>query len=323
MNIIFTTCTYNHIGRALSLKHSVEERCQNVNFIVCLVDKLEDRSLAPGCEFFSAESLQLPFLDEMLRKYTALELNSALKPYFAQHLLNTKKADQIIYLDSDILLYEDIVAYSSHSFEDYSILISPHALSSPIEDTHQTDRNFLRSGIYNAGFFAVKNDVHGNEFLDWWKGKLKNHCFINASEGMFAEQLWLNLAPLYHPKTKVIKDPGVNVAYWNLHERNITLKGGKYLVNNQHLLIFFHFSGATPQTFKENKLTVHASHYTLSDRPELLPLFTEYNEALSTNNHGQYDQYYTVSKKFKTKSKLLIFILIYYKKVVRNIFYKK
>ncbi len=323
MNIIFTTCTYNHIGRAFSLASSIKKNCANTKLIIGLVDK--GNEVFPNCdsEIISAKEMQLPFLDEMFKKYTALELNSALKPYFADYILRSKEVEQIVFLDSDILLYSDIVEITQEKMMNNSVLLSPHALSSPEEATHLTDRNFLRSGIYNAGFFAVKNDEYGFHFLNWWKDKVKNHCFINAQAGMFAEQLWLNLVPLYHQKVYVIKDLGYNVAYWNLHERTISKSGKNYVVNNVYPLVFFHFSGANVETFKQRKLTVHNTPYTLDNRPDVEELFSEYTTCLESNNFENYDQYYTISKNFKTKSRYISFLSKIYKKTIKHLFYKQ
>ncbi|RZL19663.1 MAG: hypothetical protein EOO89_02665 [Pedobacter sp.] len=325
MDVIFTTCTYNHIGRAFSLADSVIKNCRDTKLVIGLVDGVDINIDTPvACEIVNAHDLGLPFLKEMFTKYSILELNSALKPYFADHILKTtSEIDQVIYLDSDILLYNEIVPAVKEMLINYSVVISPHALSSAADESHFNDRNFLRSGIYNAGFFAVKKDVHGFAFLDWWMDKLKDHSFIDAKKGMFAEQLWLNLAPLYLNKVYVVKDAGYNVAYWNLHERTIELTGNGYVVNGTSLLMFFHFSGAGLNCIQENTLSVHPTRYTFTSRPDVLPLFEDYIAGLKKHSFEQYNAYTTIAKNFKTRSPVLIKVAGAYKKIIKRLLYTK
>jgi hypothetical protein len=69
---------------------------------------------------------------------------------------------------------------------------------------------------------------------------------------MFVDQKILPLAAqLFSSEFGCIKHPGYNVAYWNLHEREIKKIGNRYVVNGEPA-IFFHLSGfraEEPQTF--------------------------------------------------------------------------
>ena len=61
---------------------------------------------------------------------------------------------------------------------------------------------------------------------------------------MFTDQRWVDFAPSFFDHF-ILKDPTYNVAYWNLHERDLEWTDGRYLVNGQPLT-FFHFSGFVP-----------------------------------------------------------------------------
>jgi hypothetical protein len=52
----------------------------------------------------------------------------------------------------------------------------------------------------------------------------------------------MTLVPVLFKNAGVLKHPGLNVAPWNIQERKITYKEGKYLVIDDHDLVFFHFS---------------------------------------------------------------------------------
>ena len=63
--------------------------------------------------------------------------------------------------------------------------------------------------------------------------------------GYFVDQRWMDLAPGLIPSLFVLRDPGYNVAYWNLSSRDVRRTGDGYTVNGRPLR-FFHFSGYDP-----------------------------------------------------------------------------
>jgi hypothetical protein len=323
MNAIYTVCTYNHIGRALSLAESVKDYCPAAKFIICLIDSIGDQYLPSGIEVIMSEDIGISFLDEMCSKYSLLELNSALKPYFGNCIFEKyPEVDQLIFLDSDILLFDDLHPVYK-SLESNSIVITPHSLSTVTEGTDFDDRVFLRSGIYNAGFFGLKRDQNAQAFLNWWMSKLRNQCFFDSKRGMFAEQLWLNLVPLYFNKVEVLRHEGCNVSYWNLHERNLSLIENVYYVNQKVPLIFYHYSGATINCIEENMVSQHQSRYTFTNRPDVLPVFQLYIESLKKHSFEKYNQYYTVNSRIKTRSNTIKVNAEFYKKVVKKLFFLK
>ena len=66
----------------------------------------------------------------------------------------------------------------------------------------------------------------------------------------------------------------MNVAYWNLHERELTRDAtGRWFVNDQPLR-FFHFSGFNPR--EPHLLSKHQTRTRLSDHPELARLCADF-----------------------------------------------
>lgn len=321
MKVIFTVCTFNHIARAFSLADSVKQHCPDTRFIIGIIGNM-DREIESGYDVVCAGEIGIPFLDEMYRKYSPLELNSALKPYFADFIFRKfEDTSQLIFLDSDILLFSDLQPVYD-CLEQSSIVLTPHSLST-VEGTDFDDRIFLRSGIYNAGFFGLNRDQYALAFLSWWMRKLRNQCFFDSKRGMFAEQLWLNLVPLYFEKVSVLRHPGCNVSYWNLHERLISYKEGAYYVNESLPLIFYHFSGAAIDCFEKNSVSEHQKRYTFTNRPDIEPLFRLYINSLEKYSFGKYDQYYTINDKFRTRSAIIRSVAEIYKKVMKKVFYLK
>ena len=324
MKVIYTTCTYNHIARAFSLADSVSDYCPDTRFVIGLIDESGgDHKGNQQCEIIYAKALELPFLSEMRNKYSVLELNAALKPYFADHIFkNYTDLKELIYLDSDILLFSNLETIYEALAEN-SIILTPHSLSTIKRGYSFDDRSFLRAGIYNIGFYAVKRDETGLSFLTWWMDKLKDEGYIDSNKGMFAEQLWLNLVPIYFSDVHVLRHIGCNVAYWNLHEREISATQNGYVVNGELPLIFFHFSGASISCITDDNLSSHQDRFTFTNRPDVLPLFEKYIAKLTEYNFEQSSVYYSITGKYKTKSKLLIFIVENSRKVIKRLFYQR
>ncbi|MFN0050084.1 MAG: hypothetical protein ACKVOU_13255, partial [Cytophagales bacterium] len=163
--------------------------------------------------------------------------------------------------------------------------------------------------------------------------RLENYCVINLKEGYFVDQLWMNLVPIYFEKyTKVLFHKGLNVAYWNLHERNIHLNDqSKYFIET-YPLVFFHFSGYNP--IKPSIVAKNQNRINFINRPDILQLFEEYRNDLIHNGYESYSTikpYYTnlrnefISKELrKKKSTLKGFSRIVISEIARSLrFYIK
>jgi hypothetical protein len=72
------------------------------------------------------------------------------------------------------------------------------------------------------------------------------------------------------------------MAYWNLHERQLTPDtDGAYRVNGNAPLCFFHFSGIVVSD--PAVLSKHTDRFTLAERPDLQELFATYKTAVLLN----------------------------------------
>ncbi len=57
-------------------------------------------------------------------------------------------------------------------------------------------------------------------FIDWWWGKTQREARNDPTRMMFTDQRWVDFAPSFFDHF-ILKDPTYNVAYWNLHERDL------------------------------------------------------------------------------------------------------
>ena len=186
-------------------------------------------------------------LQHMATIYDVMELATALKPFLLRHLLD-EGAPSATYLDPDIQVFaplDDIAAAAERG----GIVLTPHRLTAPPDDGLQPDDQvFAQVGTYNLGFVAV--GAGGRAFLDWWADRCRRDCLAAVPEGLFVDQRWVDLAVGYFPPV-VLRDPGVDVAYWNLDERppeavdDDAAGGRRWQVGGAPLRVF-HFSGYDP-----------------------------------------------------------------------------
>ena len=288
--VAFTVCTNSHLGQAKTMADSLV--AHNLNYQVCigLVDKLTpeiDQSFFEPHLLIEIEEIRIDGFADLLSQYNLLEMSCLAKPYFAAYLFDTYAAIQkLLYFDTDMLLFGDLARVES-LLETHNVIITPH-MTAPLPDDDKTPalRTFLNSGIYNAGFFAIKRSAETFRFLGWWQAYLRRSGYVNFCEGMFVDQLPLNLMPLFFEGVLPQTDPGYNVAYWNLHERMVSKRDGELWVNDQAPLLFFHFSGYHPTW--PNRLSLHQNRHQWADRPDVWPLFEQYRSGLVANKHDFY-----------------------------------
>jgi len=236
-NITFTIVTENYLCFAKALKNSFKKHNPEARF---------ENHISSDKDIISTSVLEPSQYNDMRARYDNMALVCALKPYFTDYFLAKEGIENVVYLDADIYVYnsfrDNIFKLLEDSSEKTSIILSPHVISKLGTDNMVRNINYLTFGTYNAGFFAVKNNSHGKEFIKWWKDIMFLYCKNDLKYGFFYDQTWLNLVPNYfYNFYTLIVHPGCNVAYWNIDERSITKKGDTYYCH-ENLLIFYHFA---------------------------------------------------------------------------------
>jgi hypothetical protein len=293
MKLAYSVCTTSYLWQAEALTQSFLKYNPDYKFIVCVVDRpLETvKQYQFSFELVWIEDLQIPELPLLIEYYNVFSLLMAAKGIVADILLSRYQPEHLIYLDTDILVFHSF-DWLAAQFEQYDIFITPHCHIPPPYQTPLTevktsllpqnpyeDRVFLLTGLYNAGFVAIKNTEQGRGFAAWWSKNLKNQCFPSHYIGLFFDQIWLNLVPIYFDKTCIVRNLGYNMGCWSLHERKITIKNGQYYVNDTLPLVFFHYTGYRHQ--EPNQIAEWIS-LTLDDMPALKPIFEPYQRLAET-----------------------------------------
>ena len=180
-------------------------------------------------------------------QHDLVELCTAVKGRMVRYLLEEEEADAVFYLDPDIGLLNTLDPLVD-DLDDASILLTPHQLAPNTNAQAIIDNELtsLRLGIFNLGFLGVRNDENARAMARWLEARLGEMCFDEPARGIFVDQKWCDLIPCLFDGVKIVKDPGYNVASWNLSRRKISIDASGDILVNGVPLRMFHFSKLGP-----------------------------------------------------------------------------
>lgn len=285
-----TIVASNYLEMARLLAESFLAHHPDDTFVILVVDDLPVGDLGGSTES------ELPFdivrladldlhdddIDMMTTIYDVMELSTAVKPSFLRLLLDDDPL--AVYLDPDIFVYGpfgDLLEPVGEA----GIVLTPHVLHPiPRDGTSPTERNIMGSGIFNLGFIAVSPDAR--DMLDWWQERLLIDAVSDIEANLFTDQRWIDWVPALFG-CHVCHDPGMNIAWWNIHERELVRTDEGGVVANGCPLRFVHFSGYDPSIvdrFSKHQATPRTAH---APGTVIRELAQEYGAALRANGHDE------------------------------------
>lgn len=277
LNAAFTVIAQNYIGFGITLAQSMKESNPDVDFYIYFADGIDekvrallDRYNINGIDATKTED-QVTFLD-MAFQYEITEYCTAIKPFVFTQLFN-QDYSTVTYIDPDIYVYRSLQDEVFSKLEVNNIVLTPHICSPINDDFLPGEQVHLKTGTYNLGFTSIKNSHVGRAIAQWWSQKCTLHCLNDSASGLFVDQKWTNLIPGLFEGVYISRHPGLNMAYWNLHERSIS---DQLKVNQDFELTFFHFSGFVTKDIES--ISKYQNRFTLTSRPDLKPLFEVYRE---------------------------------------------
>jgi hypothetical protein len=225
-----------------------------------------------GCDEFT----------HMALRYSVLELSTAVKPWLLRHLLR-ETGQPVTYLDPDIKIYGSVQRLDRLAAEHGVVLIPHNSRPIPQDGRSPSQVDIMIAGIYNLGYVSLAGRPEVDRLLDWWADRLLRDCRVDPIWGYFVDQRWFDLAPGFLSDLAIVREPQYNVAYWNLHERQLESVDGHYTVDGVSLA-FFHFSGFDPE--QPLILSRHQNRIDVLDRPVLERLLGEYATEVMSESHG-------------------------------------
>jgi glycosyltransferase involved in cell wall biosynthesis len=283
---VFTvsTCNYYHFSK--TLMSSLARFGLDIQLFVVIVDSGYDSLLYESDEFevIPVEKLRLPLGKRFFFQYNAMEACAAIKSFGFDYLF-TQGFEKVIYFDNDIYVYSSIKRIID-SLDGHDGIFVPH-ITKPLKDNFIPDElTIIRGGVFNTGFLALRATDQSFQFVDWWKRKVEHQCLIDIPAGMLVVQKWLDLIPSFFPAFYLNRSEGLDVAYWNLHERKITYRDGVYYANESPL-VFFHFSGFDPSN--PGVVSIHDRRFLLEGLSQpVRKLHDDYVSILKENGLDSY-----------------------------------
>jgi hypothetical protein len=181
----------------------------------------------------------------MAFRYDAFELCNAVRPAAHKFMLRVLACDEWVYLDADVVPVSALSPIFDME-ERASVVATPHLVTPDVRPLGaQSDLNFLRLGGLNSGFLLVRRTSSAAGFVDWFERRCEEYCF-NQHMGAFVDQLWLSFAYTVFADMELLRHPGANIAYWNLHERPVGVGNGGALAVDGEAVLFLHLSGWDP-----------------------------------------------------------------------------
>ena len=282
-----TIVARNYLAQAAILAQSFNQYNPKFPFYVLVLDGDESDygCLGPSAQIVLLSDLPIETFEwhAMATAYEVMEFATAIKPKFLEFLLNDG-SPSAIYLDPDIEVFSHLGGIEQE-LQKTSIVLTPHCLHPIPRDGMETSEKTLRhAGIFNLGFIGVAQD--GKDFLLWWHERLRTEAVVDLPNALFTDQRWIDFVPSLFP-CSILRDPGLNVAYWNLHERSLSKENDAISVNGEPLK-FFHYSGFDPAA--PWLLTKHAGanpRVKITTDSLLQSLVTNYSGLLKAAGHAE------------------------------------
>ncbi len=283
----FTSFTWGYLARARVLSRTLRAAHPDWHQVALVVDTPAARmeaALAGFDEVVFAAELGVPGFPAFLFRHTLVEACTALKPRMLARLLETG-AEAVIYLDPDIAVFHPLASVL-RALESASIVLTPHqhAPNDEPQAIHDAERTAQLYGVFNLGFAAIRNDGTGRGFARWWQSRCETDCRDAPQEGLFTDQRYCDLVPALFPGVAVLRDPGCNVASWNLSRRLPVVTAEGALDVDGSPLAFYHFTkigdvgDSMTRRYARNEVPLELAHWwqrevaaasvpSISDRP--------------------------------------------------------
>ena len=281
---VYTSFTFSYLAKARVLAKSLKEHHPDWCFVALITDTIPctmrfDPLYEPFDQILWSQNLGIENFGSWIATHNIVEACTAVKGA-ALNYLSEKDYDVVMYLDPDIVVFDSLDQLVCE-LETNDILLTPHQLTPEVKDDAVAIKDnelcSLTHGVYNLGFVAINTEGEGKRFAQWWNDRLYLYCREDIPNGLFTDQRWCDLVPAFFDKVKVLRDPGCNVASWNLSQRNIEItQRGEILVNGSSLK-FFHFTKLGPTG---RKMTERYAQ----DNFEVFELWRWYEQAVEDNS---------------------------------------
>lgn len=160
----------------------------------------------------------------------------------------------------------------------HNAYVTPHRIyPPPLDGRYPTIESLGLSGNYNSGICGFRNTEASRRFVSWWYIQSRDYPAIDGPQCHYAEQGWLRFIGDYLDNVAIVRDQGVNFAWWRCDSETMFRWNGRYEVINVHLgrwepLRVMHYSHID---FRNLEQIAYCQNRTKAG-PGLMRLFEEY-----------------------------------------------
>src|SRR5262249_30070960 len=119
---------------------------------------------------------------------------------------NSADGDIVIYLDADLLFFDDPRLLLEELATGGSVLIHEHRFS---PDRIQFEPS---SGRFNVGFVAFQVGDEARQIAEDWRAQTIKCCILDPDKGLCGDQGYLTAWPDHYPNVRVMRNIGGGVA---------------------------------------------------------------------------------------------------------------
>lgn len=290
---VATVATYDHLHQTIAMVRSLRAVCAGpVEVHVALVDQhhRERPGLDVDVVVHDPVDLGVDRFGWLATKYLPGDLCGALKPYLVGRLLAGSDATPVLYVDSDIVFYDEPADLLAH-VPDAPMVLTPHVTEPSGAGTRALPSmgEIATAGMCNSGLFVARPAAATRRFLDQWADLcVQPGAFLERFRRQ-TEQQSFNWATSFVPGVTVHADRRCHVAYWNRQERPIRWAGLDGRPGGAELdgrpIVCFHFSGYRPGG---DELSRYGQQVPLSLDPTTTALCRDYDERLAAAGMAHY-----------------------------------
>ncbi len=276
--IVATIAGNNHLPRARVLAASLARVHPGLPFAILLMDEPDGRFDPAGepFEVIAMDDIPEAGLRTRAFRYERRAACASAKPELIRHLF-ARGHQRVLLLDPDIVVVDDLEPLLS-ALDEASIALTPHLVTPATgPDARAHELTIGLAGVVNTGVMGIRADATGERFVEWWRSRLSTHCIANVAAGLHLDQRWVDLVPGLFDGVQLVRDPGVNVAYWNLAERPLRIDGGRITAAG-HPCRLLHASGYDVR--HPERLSIYAPSMTLEGMGDVRRLADRYRRAL-------------------------------------------
>lgn len=282
---VCTCVASNYLSFARVLVDSFLRFHPDIPFYVVVGDRRAPAAMLArtGVTALRIEDLNIPDLGRMLLRYDRKQVMVAMKPAAIRYLLE-QGYEAVLFLDPDMLVTAPLDPVLK-AVQEHALTLTPHVGPEMAgSGDPRRERELLYTGIYNGGFVGAAKREETLRFLRWWEGRLRTHCMEELRQGLHFDQRWLDLAPGYVGDLHLLRDEGVNAAYWGLSGMEVRWTADGLTVGGRPLRLF-HFSGFSPA--RPELVTRHVPGLTVEQMGEAAELFRRYEALLREANWAE------------------------------------